>query len=175
MIIAKPATYDAVRPVSTFSAMVVGTATQLPKGPGIRDFALQTWSRASMSFEPLAVRQVREDGEYYIPDRLTDEDGEADQALVEAALAYTRKARDAQGLLDDAISLVGVLLDALEQDADTRAAQARTVLEMAVECIHNAHARIDEQESQDQNLFLAHFEGGGEEEEKEEAGPPMDG
>jgi hypothetical protein len=128
-----------------------------------------------MTFEPLAVRHVREDGEYYIPDRLTDEDGEADPALVEAALAYTRKVRDAQGLLDDAINLVGVLLDALEQDADTRAAQSRTVLEMVVECIHNAHARIDEQESQDQNLFLAHFEGNGEEEEKEEAGPPMDG
>jgi hypothetical protein len=104
-----------------------------------------------------------------------DEDGEADQALVEAALAYTRKVRDAQGLLDDAINLAGVLLDALEQDVDTRAAQSRTVLEMVVECIHNAHARIDEQESQDQNLFLAHFEGNGEEEEKEEAGPPMDG
>jgi hypothetical protein len=174
MIIAKPATYDAVCPASTFSAMGVGTAPQLPKGPGVRDFALQTWSRASMPFEPLAVRQVREDGEYYIPHRLTDEDGEADPALAEAALAYTRKVRDAQALLDDAINLVGVLLDALEQDADTRAAQSRTVLEMVVECIHKAHARIDEQESQDQNLFLAHFEGKGEEEEREEAGPPMD-
>jgi hypothetical protein len=172
MIIAKPATYDAVRPASTFSAMAVGTAAQLSNGPGIRDFALQTWSRASISCAPLAVR---EDGEYYIPDRLTDEDGEADQALVEAALAYTRKVRDAQGLLDDAINLVGLLLDALEQDADTRAAQSRTVLEMVVECIHNAHTHIDGQESQDQNLFLAHFEGNAEEEEKEEAGPPMDG
>lgn len=128
-----------------------------------------------MPFGPLAVRQVREVGEYYIPDRLTDEDGEVDQALVEAALAYTRKVRDAQGLLDDVINLVGVLLDALEQDADTRAAQSRTVLEMVVECIHNAHARIDEQESQDQNLFLAHFEENGDEEDKGEAGPPMDG
>jgi hypothetical protein len=170
MIIAKPATYEAVRPASTFSAMAVGTVAQLPKGPGVCDFALQTWSRASTPFEPLAVRQVREDGEYYIPDRLTDEDGDVDPALTEAALAYTRKVRDAQGLLDDAINLVGVLLDALEQDADARAAQARTVLEMAVECIHNAHAHIDEQESQDQNLFLAHFEGNGE----EEVGPPID-
>jgi len=139
-----------------------------------REFAISRFKRGS-AHRPLAVLQVREDGEYYIPDRLTDEDGEADRALVEAALAYTRKVRDAQGLLDDAINSVGVLLDALEQDADTRAAQARTALEMAVECIHNAHARIDEQESQDQNLFLAHFEGNGEEEEKEEAGPRMDG
>ena len=128
-----------------------------------------------MPFGPPAVRHVREDGEYYIPDRLTYEDGEADSDLAEAALAYTRKVRDAQGLLDDAINLVGVLLDALEQDTDTRAAQSRTVLAMVVEHIHNAHARIDEQESQDQNLFLAHFEGSGEEEEREEAGPPMDG
>lgn len=173
MIIAKPATCDAVRPASTFSAMAIGTAAQLPRGPGIRDFALRTWIRASMPSVPPAVRHVREDGENYIPDRLTNEDGEADQALVEAALAYTSKMRNAQGLLDDAINLVGALLDALEQDADTRAAQSRTVLEMVVECIHNAHARIDEQGSRDQNLFPTHFERNGE--EKEEAGPPMDG
>jgi hypothetical protein len=37
------------------------------------------------------------------------------------------------------MNLVGVLLAAVEQDADTRGAQARTVLEMAVECIHEAH------------------------------------
>jgi len=32
-----------------------------------------------------------------------------------------------------------VLLDAAEHDNSTRSAQARTVLEMAVECIHEAH------------------------------------
>ena len=84
-----------------------------------------------MPFEPSTVRQVREDGEYYIPDRLSDEEDEPAAALTEAASAYTAKVRDAQGLLDDAINLVGVLLDALEQDADTRAAQSRTVLEMS--------------------------------------------
>jgi len=41
---------------------------------------------------------------------------------------------------------------------DTRAAQAKTVLEMAVECIQKAHTCIDEQESQDQNLILAYFD-----------------
>jgi hypothetical protein len=52
------------------------------------------------------------------------------------------------------------LSDALERDADThtRAAQAKTVLEMAVECIQKAHTCIDEQESQDQNLILAYFD-----------------
>ena len=49
---------------------------------------------------------------------------EADPALAEGAWAYTRKGRNAQGLLDDAINLFGVLLDALEKDADTRAEQA---------------------------------------------------
>jgi len=35
--------------------------------------------------------------------------------------------------------LVEVLLAAVEQDADTRGVQARTVLEMAVKSIHEAH------------------------------------
>jgi hypothetical protein len=46
-------------------------------------------------------------------------------------------------------------------------------LETAVECIHKARTCMDEQESQDQNLFLAYFEG--KEEEREKAGPPLDG
>jgi hypothetical protein len=37
-----------------------------------------------------------------------------------------------------------VLLAAVEQDADTRSAQARTVLEMAVECIHEASRCVDD-------------------------------
>jgi hypothetical protein len=128
----------------------------------------------SPTFESLASRQVREEGEYYIPDRLNEEDDEADPALAEAAWAYTGKVRDAQRRLDDAINLAGVLLDALEQDADSRAAQSRTVLEIAVECLHKAHSSIDEQEGCDRNLFLAHFEGRGAEPETGEDGPPMD-
>jgi hypothetical protein len=48
-------------------------------------------------------------------------------------------------------------------------------LEFAVECLHNAHHLIDEQESHDRNL-LADIELKGEsEEEREDAAPPFDG
>jgi hypothetical protein len=105
-----------------------------------------------------AAWQVREEGEYYIPDVLEDEDYDANPALTDAASAHARNVQDAQRQLDDAASLVGVLLDAVEQDGDTRAAQTRTVLEFTVECLHKAHHLIDEQERRDRNLFLAYFE-----------------
>ena len=128
-----------------------------------------------------AAWQVREEGEYYIPripedDLLEDEDYDANPALTDAANAHTRNVRDAQRELEDAASLVGVLLDAVEQDSDARAAQTRTVLEFAVECLHNAHHLIDEQESHDRNLFLANLELKREiEEEREDEVPPFDG
>jgi hypothetical protein len=119
------------------------------------------------------VWQVREEGEYYIPDLLEDEDFNANPALTEAASAHTCRLRDTQKLIEDTESLAGVLLDAVEQDGDTRAAQTRTILEFSVECLHKAHQLIDEQEGRDRNLFLAYFalkeetdEGG------DEFGPP---
>ena len=67
-----------------------------------------------------------------------------------------------------------MLLDAVEQDGDTRAAQTRTVLEFTAECLHNAHHLIDEQESRDRNLFLAYSELKGDMEEKgEDMAPPL--
>jgi hypothetical protein len=83
--------------------------------------------------------------------------------------------RDAQRQLEDAASLVDVLLDAVEQDSDSRAAQTRTVLEFAVECLHEAHHLIDKQESRDRNLCLAYFELKGEMEgQGEDVAPPLD-
>jgi hypothetical protein len=122
-----------------------------------------------------AAWQVREEGEYYIPDVLENEDYDAKPALTDAASAHTRNAQDAQRQLDDAAGLVGVLLDAVEQDGDTRAAQTRTVLEFTVECLHKARHLIDEQERRDRNLFLAYFELKEEiEAEGEDVAPPFD-
>lgn len=119
--------------------------------------------------------QIYEEGEYYIPDVLEDEDYDATPALTDAATAHTLNMRDAQRQLEDAASLVDVLLDAVEQDGDTRAAQTRTVLEFAVECLHNAHHLIDEQESRDRNLCLAYFALKVEMvEEGEDVAPPLD-
>jgi hypothetical protein len=121
-----------------------------------------------------AAWQVREEGEYYIPDVLETEDYDANPALTDAASAHTRNVQDVQQQLDDAASLVGVLLDAVEQDSDTRAAQTRTVLEFTVECLHKAHHLLDEQESRGRNLFLAYFELKGEmEAEGEDVVPPF--
>jgi hypothetical protein len=121
-----------------------------------------------------AAWQVREQGDYYIPDVLEDEDYDANPALTDAASAHTRNVRDAQGQLDDAASLVGVLLDAVEQDSDSRAAQTRTVLGFTVECLHKAHHLLDEQERRDRSLFLAYFELKGEMKEEGEDAPPLD-
>ena len=122
-----------------------------------------------------AVWQAREEGEYYIPDVLEEEDYDTNPALTEAASEHTVNVRAAQRQLEDAESLVGVLLDAVEQDTDTRAAQTRTVLEFTVECLHKSHQLIDEQESRDRNLFLAYFKLQGEmEEEGEDVAPSLD-
>ena len=72
--------------------------------------------------------------------------------------------QEAQRHLDDAVNLVGVLLDALEQDADSRAEQARTVLALTVESLHRARRLVDEQD-----LLMEESDG----EELEGGLPPM--
>ena len=104
------------------------------------------------------LRQVREEGERYDPDRESDEEDEANSGMTEGAWAYTQRLRDAQGLIDDAVNLLGVLLDAVEQDTDRRGAQVWTVLKLAVQSLHQAHRLVDEQESQDLDRFEANFE-----------------
>jgi hypothetical protein len=114
---------------------------------------------------------LREDGERYTADPGAREDQATSPSLSDAADLHTRHVRDAQALLDDAVNLVGLLLDAVEQDSDTRAEQARTVLGMAVECLHGAHRAIVEQETRDRELYLAYstLDATGEED-----WPPMD-
>ena len=119
-----------------------------------------------------AAWEVHEDGEYYVPDLLADEDYDATPALTDAAGVHTRRLRDTQQLIEDAESLVGVLLDAVEQDGDTRAEQTRTVLGYTIECLHKAHQLVDEQEDCDRNLLLAYFARQEETDDGEDFGPP---
>jgi hypothetical protein len=133
-------------------------------------------SRHSL-FRVLALRApaawpVREEGEYYVPDLLENEDYDANPALTDAAGAHTRRLRDTQRLIEDAESLVGVLVDAVEQDGDTRAEQTRAVLGFTVECLHKTHQLIGEQEDRDRNLFLAYFARREEMDDGEDVGPP---
>jgi len=123
--------------------MAARPAAALPTLSSNRACSLAGTGRpASPHFAYVAGLKLREEGEHYLPDlprRADDEEYEADPELSDVARAHTGNVRRALELLDDAINLVGVLLAAVEQDADTRGAQARTVLEMAVECIHEAH------------------------------------
>jgi hypothetical protein len=129
-------------------------------------------TRPAASLHVATARLLRENGERYTTDPVGDEDDAASPSLSDAASVHTLHAREAQALLDDAVNLVGLLLDAVEQDGDTRAEQARTVLGMAVECLHGAHRAIDEQESRDHELYLAYarLKAAMEEEDR----PPMD-
>lgn len=102
----------------------------------------------------VTARLLREDGERYTAD--PDDDDAASASMSDAAELHTRHARDAQALLDDAVNLIGVLLDAVELDGDTRAEQARAVLGMAVECLHGAHRAIEQQERRDEGLYVAY-------------------
>jgi hypothetical protein len=125
---------------TTFPAMTVRPAAAQPALSSNRACSLTGTGRpASPHFAYVPGLKVRDEGEHYLPDlprRADDEEYEADPELSDAARAHTGNIHRVLALLDDAIILVGVLLAAVEQDADTRGAQARTVLEIAVECIH---------------------------------------
>jgi hypothetical protein len=127
---------------------------------------------SAASLHVRTARLLRENGERYTADSAGDEDDAASPPLSDAAAVHTRHARDAQALLDDAVNLLGVMLDAVEQAGDTRAEQVRTVLGMAVECLHGTHRAIDEQESCDHELYLAYA--GLKAAMEEEDRPPMD-
>jgi hypothetical protein len=128
--------------------MAVRPAAALPTLLRNRAWSLTDTGRpASPHVACVAGLKVREEGEHYLPDlprRADDEEYQADPELSDAARAHTGNVRRALEHLDDAINLVGVLLDAAEHDNSTRSAQARTVLEMALECIHEANRCVGE-------------------------------
>jgi hypothetical protein len=148
MIDTNTATYAATSHPTTFPAMAVRPAAARPTLLRNRAWSLTDTGRpASPRFAYIAGLKVREEGEHYLPDlprRADDEEYQADPGLSDAARAHAGNVRQALKLLDDAINLVGVLLDAVEHDNSTRSVQARTVLEMALECIHEAHRCVGE-------------------------------
>lgn len=91
-------------------------------------------------------------------------DDKPDLGPADAETASVPPLQAVQRHLDDAINLVGLLLDALEQDADSRAGQARTALELTVESLHRACRLVDEQD-----LLLEEIDG----KEMEDGLPPM--
>jgi hypothetical protein len=158
MSIANSATCDTRRLPASFVAVAVRPVAGLTKQPGLGDYSPPGTCRTSARPRPAADWQVREEGEYYIPDLLTDEDYEPDPALSDAADAHTEAQREAMALLDDAENLLGVLLASIEYESDSRAMQADAVLKIVKKKLKKAHVRIDRQEGDHRNLFLAYFE-----------------
>jgi hypothetical protein len=156
MSIANSATCGTPRRILLTAAAVRGAG--LTKDPGTRDYSLPSTCRATSRLDPSAGWQVCEAEQYYIPDLLTDEDYEPELALSDAADARTEAQREAMALLDDAENLLGVLLASIEYESDTRAMQAEAVLKIVKKKLKKAHARIDRQEGDHRNLFLAYFE-----------------
>lgn len=140
--------------------LVAVRSTADPTGrTALRTYPLPATCRAaSPHLGRAAGWQVREEGEYYVPDLLKDESYEPDPALHDAAYAHTEGQREAMALLDDAENLLAVLLASMEQESDDRAMQAEAVLKTVRKKLDKAHTRIDRQDARHRNLFLAYFE-----------------
>lgn len=106
--------------------------------------------KAAAAYSPLPrqrhsnLRQVREEGGTYHPHR--DDDDDRDRETADATRTSLSPLQSAQRHLDEAVNLLGLLLDAIEQDADARAEQVRTALELTVESLHQARRLMDEQD-----------------------------
>ena len=149
---ANPVTYDARNPRTPVPATAARAVTGRPKLASIRAYPRPAAQSGTAGW------QVREEPEHYIPDLLSDRDAAPDLALIAAAAAETEEQREAMALLDDAENLLAVLLAALEQDGDSRAMQAETVLKIVRKNLNDAHVRIDRQERSHRNAALAYFE-----------------
>ena len=160
MSIANSATCDTPRRPTSLASGTVQPAAGLPKVSEIRAYQLPNICRAaSLPSDPATGWQVREDGEEYeIPDLLGDEDYEPEAVLSHAAFEHTEAERKAMGLLDDAENLLSVLLDAIQDDGDSRAMQTEAVLKVVGKKLRKAHTRVDRQEWRHRNLFLAYFD-----------------
>lgn len=93
---------------------------------------------------PLELQAASGGGGRYDPHRAGDDD--RDLGPAGATRASLRPLQSAQRHLDEALDLLSLLLDAIEQDADARAGQTRTALALTVENLHQARRLMDEQD-----------------------------
>ncbi|HEX2138493.1 MAG TPA: hypothetical protein VHG33_02155 [Woeseiaceae bacterium] len=105
-----------------------------------------------------ALQQVKEDPEFYVPDLLSDDDYELDVHAWSAADAHAKHLRKAEGWLHDAQNLSRVLRASVQDGADSRAAQADTVLKIIEKRLRKASRAIDRHGRRHSNLFLAYVE-----------------
>ena len=160
MSISNSAFCDTPRRPTPLASGAVRPGAGLLKVSRIRAYPRPNICRAASPHgDPAAGGQVREHGdEYDIPDLLGDEDYEPEAVLSHAAYEHTEAERKTMGLLDDAENLLSVLLDAIQDDGDSRAMQTEAVLKVVGKKLRKAHTRVDRQEWRHRNLFLAYFD-----------------
>ncbi|MEX2495109.1 MAG: hypothetical protein WD448_03415 [Woeseia sp.] len=107
---------------------------------------------------PTTVMRLEEDGEFYVPDFLFDDDFDIGPALFDAAEEHARDLHEAERCIDEALNLADVLRAAMGDAGDSRAMQVDTVMAIVREKLSRAHARIDEYETCHLNLFIAYVE-----------------
>lgn len=107
------------------------------------------------SRRPSSVMWLEEEGEFYVPDFLSDGEHKIDPALFAAAEEHARFLREAEGYIDEAMHLADVLRAAMGDAGDGRAMQVDTVLAIVREKLTEAHARLDDYDSKHLNLFIA--------------------
>lgn len=151
---ANPVAYDARNPKAPIAILAAHAVAGRPKLATVRAYSPPAAGRPAAT----AGREVREEPEYYVPELLSDRDYEPDPELINAAYAHSEGLRDAMALIDDAENLLAVLVASTEEEADSRAMQADTVLKIVRKKLNKAHTRIDRQESRHRNLFVAYFE-----------------
>lgn len=104
------------------------------------------------------LRQVREDGDFYIPDFLSTDPYRSRPKVYSAAHDHARNLRNAQRHLDDVLNLAGVLRASVQGETDSRAMQAETVLKIIEKKLSKAHRFIDRHDASHLNLFMAYFD-----------------
>ena len=109
-------------------------------------------------FDLCPDRHVREDRGFYIPDFLSNELSDDDEEAHAAAMDHAKHLLKAEGLLHEALNLVGLMLAALGDECDSRAMQAEIALKVIETKLSEACNRINKHDRRHTNLFLAYFD-----------------
>lgn len=105
--------------------------------------------------DALGMRPSKEDKEAYLFDFLFGDGHDVDWEAHSAADEHVNGLRNAQRDLDEALNLSTVLRAAMDEDGDSRAMQADTVLKVVEKKVKKAHDRVDKHASRCERLFLA--------------------
>ena len=109
-------------------------------------------------FEARVDRQVREDEEFYIPDRLSDKEYDANPKAYAAFTKHAKHLHKTERLLDDAWNLVRLMQASLGDEGDDRAMQSEAGLKAIEKKLSKAHNQIDRLHTRYTNLFFAYFD-----------------